>query len=517
MMGFLGILLLLITLLLIYCCYRLYHAYGVLKRLGIPHPPVTPLMGNGIELLKMPSTDFQEKWLAKSGKVFGYYIGTKVDIVVADLDILKEIMIKQSNKFVNVDRQPQIMIEIRRNNNMGPGLLFEEGEEWKRIRRIITPTFSSKKLKLMMPLVDKSISSLCSVLEDINKKEQSVNVHIIYAQFTLETILAVAFGSEVNVLKGEGSALSEAANGFFTDLNESFLVWEDIFNCYFPTLLRFLSVIGARMLSLGKHMKVVNDTSLSIIKSRREHQMEQSHNGNKREDFLQLLMDAEAPDDPENESSNKASRVLTDKQIVGLCLDFMIAGQETTSSLLAFTSYLLAINPQEQEQLCQAIDDYYQENENPSLYDASQSIPYLDWVIQEALRIYPPAPTTSRLCNETCTANGITIPNGCRIIIPILKIHMSPEYWDQPEVFNPKRFSPEGKEGRNPQAYIPFGSGPRSCIGMRFALMEAKACLVSILRKYRFERSPDTQVPLKMVVGFTQFPKDGIYLKIAKV
>ncbi|XP_019861020.1 PREDICTED: cytochrome P450 3A19-like [Amphimedon queenslandica] len=94
---------------------------------------------------------------------------------------------------------------------------------------------------------------------------------------------------------------------------------------------------------------------------------------------------------------------------------------------------------------------------------------------------------------------------------------MSPEYWDQPEVFNPKRFSLEGKEGRNPQAYIPFGSGPRSCIGMRFALMEAKACLVSILRKYRFERSPDTQVLLKMVVAALQYPKDGIYLKIAKV
>ncbi|XP_019857723.1 PREDICTED: cytochrome P450 3A19-like [Amphimedon queenslandica] len=89
---------------------------------------------------------------------------------------------------------------------------------------------------------------------------------------------------------------------------------------------------------------------------------------------------------------------------------------------------------------------------------------------------------------------SITFPEGCRINTLILKIHMSPEYWDQPEVFNPKWFSPEGKEGRNPQAYIPFGSGPKSCIGMRFALMEAKACLVSILRKYRFERSPDTQV-----------------------
>uniref|UniRef100_A0A1X7TUE0 Cytochrome P450 n=1 Tax=Amphimedon queenslandica TaxID=400682 RepID=A0A1X7TUE0_AMPQE len=256
-------------------------------------------------------------------------------------------------------------------------------------------------------------------------------------------------------------------------------------------------------------------------------------------------MDAEAPDDPENESSIKASRVLTDKQIVGLCFDFMLAGHDTTSSMLAFTSYLLAINPHEQEQLCQAIDDYYQENEihmspeywdqpevfnpkrfspegkegrNPQAYIPFGSGPRscigMRFALMEAkaclvsiLRKYrferspdtqEALPTRYALqrvyVSEMC--RSITFPEGCRINTLILKIHMSPEYWDQPEVFNPKWFSPEGKEGRNPQAYIPFGSGPKSCIGMRFALMEAKACLVSILRKYRFERSPDTQIIL---------------------
>ena len=83
---------------------------------------------------------------------------------------------------------------------------------------------------------------------------------------------------------------------------------------------------------------------------------------------------------------------LTNGEIIGACLDFFVAGYETTSTLLSFTSYLLAVNPDKQELLCEAIDTYYQENHETTLYDASQNIPYLDWVIQESLRIYPPVP-----------------------------------------------------------------------------------------------------------------------------
>ena len=101
-------------------------------------------------------------------------------------------------------------------------------------------------------------------------------------------------------------------------------------------------------------------------------------------DFVQVLIDARAED-----SSSKMT--LTDGEIIGACYDFLIAGYETTGTLLSFTSYLLAVNPDKQELLCEAIDTYNQENE-ATLYDASQNIPYLDWVIQESLRIYPPVP-----------------------------------------------------------------------------------------------------------------------------
>ncbi|XP_019852635.1 PREDICTED: cytochrome P450 3A19-like [Amphimedon queenslandica] len=362
-------------------------------------------------------------------------------------------------------------------------------------------------------LVERKCDTLNIILEEKCAKGDSFDIHHLYGQFTLETMLAVAFGSEVNLLKGEGSLLTEAVAGLFDDLSESIITWEEVFHSHFPSLLTFVSKIGARFLPLSRHLKYLNDTSIEIIKSRRE-----QNDDEKCKDFLRLLMDASATDDDEDKTNSSQKKMaLTDQQIAGLCLDFFVAGQETTANALAYSSYLLSLNPDEQERLCEAIDNYYQENEDASLYDASQNIPYLDWVIQEALRMYPPAPLTKRQCNKTCTINGITFPKGSLVIFPIQYLHCSPDNWDEPEVFNPNRFSPEGKEGRNPLSHIPFGWGPRSCIGMRFALMEAKACLVSILRKYRFERSPDTQVPLQLKFSLTQSPKNGIFLKLIKV
>ncbi|XP_019850490.1 PREDICTED: cytochrome P450 3A19-like [Amphimedon queenslandica] len=99
-------------------------------------------------------------------------------------------------------------------------------------------------------------------------------------------------------------------------------------------------------------------------------------------------------------------------------------------------------------------------------------------------------------------------------MIPIQVLHQSVEHWEQPELFRPERFSPDEKESRHPMCYMPFGAGPRNCIGMRFALMEAKMCLMNLLKKYKFERAPDTQVPLKTRIGITQSPADGIFLKV---
>uniref|UniRef100_A0A1X7URE7 Cytochrome P450 n=1 Tax=Amphimedon queenslandica TaxID=400682 RepID=A0A1X7URE7_AMPQE len=215
-------------------------------------------MGNALQVLKLGRISLMNKLISESNnKVSGFYVGAMPHIVVADLDLIKEITVKQFDKFTNNLRETSLTIEIRKNINMGPGLLFAFGEEWKHVRQIVTPTFSTKKLKLMMPLIERKCDTLNIILEEKCAKGDSFDIHHLYAQFTLETMLAVAFGSEVNLLKGEGSLLTEAVAGLFNDLT------------HFPSLLTFVSKIGARFLPLSRHLKYLKDTSIEIIKSRR--------------------------------------------------------------------------------------------------------------------------------------------------------------------------------------------------------------------------------------------------------
>ncbi|XP_019852633.1 PREDICTED: cytochrome P450 3A31-like [Amphimedon queenslandica] len=227
-------------------------------------------MGNALQILKLGIISLMNKLISENNnKVFGIYVGAMPNIVVADLDLIKEITVKQFGKFTNNLKETSLTMEIRKNINMGPGLLFAFDEEWKCVRQIVTPTFSSKKLKLMMPLVERKCDTLNIILEEKCAKGDSFDIHHLYAQFTLETMLAVAFGSEVNLLKGEGSLLTEAVAGLFNDLSESIITWEGLFHSHFPSLLTFVSKIGARFLPLSRHLKYLKDTSIEIIKSRR--------------------------------------------------------------------------------------------------------------------------------------------------------------------------------------------------------------------------------------------------------
>ena len=110
---------------------------------------------------------------------------------------------------------------------------------------------------------------------------------------------------------------------------------------------------------------------------------------------------------------------------------------------------------------------------------------------------------TLRTCTEECTIKGIKIPEGLTVLIPVYSIHRDPRYYPDPDKFDPERFSPEAKQSRNPYAYLPFGHGPRNCLGMRFAQMEMKLALARMLKKYRLEVAPDTKIPPHVVISAT--------------
>ncbi|XP_040451521.1 thromboxane-A synthase isoform X2 [Falco naumanni] len=147
-------------------------------------------------------------------------------------------------------------------------------------------------------------------------------------------------------------------------------------------------------------------------------------------------------------------------------------------------------------------------------YQNVQGLPYLDMVIAETLRMYPPAFRFTREAAKDCIVLGQRIPAGAVIETAVGHLHHNPEFWPEPEKFIPERFTEEAKKERHPFAYLPFGAGPRGCIGMKMGLLETKITLLRILQKFKFKTCPETEIPLQLKSKATLGPKNGVYIML---
>ncbi|GFU65374.1 cytochrome P450 9e2 [Trichonephila clavipes] len=244
-----------------------------------------------------------------------------------------------------------------------------------------------------------------------------------------------------------------------------------------------------------------------------------------RNDFLQLLMDTakEVSDEEKWEDNDKgdiatnyeeqneaqqmfkttSNKKLSMDELIAQCVVFFLAGYETTASTLSFATYMLALNQDIQNKLRAEVDHTLAENNGELTYQAINNMKYLDNVISETLRLFPPAIRLERVAdaNYKLESMDITIPKGMAINIPVYCMHRDPKYYPSPEIFDPDRFTAEERAKRDPYTYLPFGAGPRNCIGMRFALMEIKICLSHVIAKFKIKRSPLTKDKLDFNLG----------------
>ncbi|PSN52371.1 Cytochrome P450 9e2 [Blattella germanica] len=191
---------------------------------------------------------------------------------------------------------------------------------------------------------------------------------------------------------------------------------------------------------------------------------------------------------------------------------FFVAGFETASTLLSFISHLLAVYPDIQNKLQDEIDQSLTDNDGKFTYESIHNMKYLDMVVSETLRLYPPAVVTDRKCVKEYNLPSeppITLKPGDLLWLPIFALHRDPEYFPNPEKFDPERFSEENKNNIRPYTYIPFGAGPRNCIGNRFALMETKIALVHLLSSFNLKVVSKTPIPLKLTKNSFSMNVDG--------
>ena len=316
-----------------------------------------------------------------------------------------------------------------------------------------------------------------------------------FSKLTLEVILSTAFGVDANIQLGENTEMLENAKKISR----------------VPPIVRRIARLpfGSSLLGLVAVLQGSQNYFLHIVRQIIKTRRQQELTG--RKDLLQLMMNAS------DETTEKGVSRLTDDEIVAQSVLFLLAGSDTSSNTLSFIVYYLAVNPDVQDKLRAEIKETMESNAKKPLFEVVLNMEYFDCVIKESQRLCPPLAHVNRECSEEYDLSGIHIPGGTEILFPIYAMHRDPNSWPNPEKFDPERFRGPAKDTRHAFQFLPFGAGPRNCIGMRFALMEIKIALVKILMKYRFERSPETQVPLSVGIGFTLMAKDGVLVRVCTI
>ncbi|GFT91052.1 cytochrome P450 3A31 [Nephila pilipes] len=476
------------------------------EKRNVPFVKPYPFVGCVMENMTKPLHDIVLKRYQKYGKIYGHFEANRALLSVADTDLLREIFVKDFHMFSE-----------RRSMNTSDRIISKmmsvvNGEDWKRIRTIVTPTFTTGKIRRMVGIFKECSETLVENFKSISEKGDPVETKKVYGAYTMDVIASSCFSTKLDSHNDpENKFVVTARNAFRQNITWRFLMF-----FLFPKLMRLFKI----PIFPPTAMNFFKDVTLQIIEERRR-------TGQIRNDFLQLLMDTakEVSEDPKSEfnqldnddtaavygevdTNHQVFKSVTKKnlsmdELVAQCVIFFIAGYDTTGSTLSFATYLLALNQDIQEKAYQEIAEVLQNTNGELTYEAIQNMKYMDNVMSETLRLFPPALRLERVAvaDYKLGDTGITIPKGMIVTMPTYAMHRDPEIFPDPEKFNPDRFTPEERAKRDIYSYLPFGAGPRNCVGMRFALMEVKICLIYVIATFKLKRCPQTKVPLDFLSG----------------
>lgn len=456
-----------------------------------------PIIGTLPSVLGKSWDELDSYSLKKYGPVSAGSVGIMKVLHVADLDLLKKIFVKEHVKFQNrftmdnLDPWP-----------MNKTLLSLKDEQWKRVRSIVTPTYSASKLKKMTKEINYCAELLTAGLTEKARSCVAADSRKHFGCYSMDVIASTAFGIRTDSYNNPEDPFVSAAQKVFGNSGLSPLV---LCALLFPDLMAFLlKMFGISAFYPKDALAFFVEVIKNIIKERQE------KGDTDRMDLLQLMLNAETQDEAENGA--QASKKLSLDELLGMGIIAFSAGYETTASLLTFLSYALATHPDVQERLLTEIDQHFPAEITEISYDTVMDMPYLDQVICETLRMYPPLNKMNRTTskNEDVQIDGYWFPANSQITYSIWQIHHNLGLYEEPEKFKPERFSPEEKAKRDPFAFIPFGHGPRNCIGMRLALFEAKIAVVVMLRKLKFVKCDETEENLQLVKETFVKPKNPV-------
>ncbi|XP_025832389.1 probable cytochrome P450 6a13 [Agrilus planipennis] len=447
---------------------------------------------------------------SKGLKYGGIYMFLQPLLLVTDLDLVKDIFVRNFQNFSD-----HIIYANEKVDPLSGNLFSLKGAKWRALRVKLTPTFTSGKIKMMFETMVNCTKQLRELLDEFVSKSEPIDIKETMARYTTDIIGSVVFGIDCNCLQNSDTEFRKYGKRIFE--GSIVKVGKRIASVCVPGLFNYFNIPLNDKGVERFFIKIVKDT----IDYREKHHID-------RKDFMKLLMELKTQkislegkgSDEENNKVVYSQDGLSLNEITAQAFVFFAAGFETSSTALTFLMYELVMNLDIQEKLRNEINTVLGKHNGEITYDAIMEMSYLDKCFQEILRKHPPAASLSRICTKTYKIPGsdVVLEEGDNVFISVYGIHHDPEFYPDPEKFDPERFSEEEKSKRDPFTFLPFGEGPRICIGLRFAAMQVKVAVVALLSNYKFTLNNKTQTPLEYdPVQFVLSVKGGVWLNAERL
>ncbi|KAL0446978.1 UNVERIFIED_CONTAM: cytochrome [Sesamum latifolium] len=420
-------------------------------------------------------------WAKLYGANFLNWYGPQAQLVVTEAELVKEILNNKDENYPKIDLEGYAM------KLLGDGLSSSKGQKWARMRKLANNVFHAESLKNMIPAMITSVETMLEKWKEYEGKE--IEVFEEFRILTSEIISRTAFGS----------SYMEGKNIFDMLMKLTLIVSRNAHKIKFPGISLFLRTkdeIESEKLEQG-----IRDCVVQIITKRETEERF-------RTDFLGKLLEA-------NQDTDENKRISVE-DITDECKTFYFAGHETSTASLAWTILLLSVHQEWQEKARnEVIELFGQSNPSP---DGIARLKIMTMIIEESLRLYSPVPAIKRKVEKQVKLGKLTLPPQTELYISQLALHHDPNIWGEDvHLFRPERFE-QGivkATNNNPVAFLPFGFGPRTCVGLNFAMTEAKIALSMILQRYRLILSP-TYIHSPVQV-FMVRPQHGVQLILQKI
>ncbi len=424
---------------------------------------------NPLELWGEPS--YNEPWICVGG------IGGPL-VIANDPGLIRHVLVDNARNYKMATVRQMILRPILRD-----GLLTAEGDVWKRSRKAMAPVFTPRNI---FGFAGPMLARTLDFVKRYDDATGPVDVAQDMTMLTYEILAETLFSGEI---AGEAGSFGHEIDRLFETMGRVDPL--DLLRA--PEWLPRITRIRGRK-TMAYFRKIVTDT----VAMRSEKLAK--HPDAAPQDFLTLLLRAEGPDG------------LSRQEIEDNIITFIGAGHETTARALGWTIYCLAEATWERERIEREIDEVLAREPDPVKW--LDAMPLTRSAFEEALRLYPPAPSINREPIVEDEYKGFKIPPKAQVLVMPWTVHRHRKLWDRPDAFMPERFHPGNREKIDRYQYLPFGAGPRVCIGMSFAMQEAIIALAILLSRYRFDTLPETR-PWPVQKLTTQ-PQGGLPMRVSR-